>query len=79
MANDCPPPPVLTDSGAICLAETYVSKRSDSPWEMTFQAADLKDHWLVTYNPKDTNIRGGGGKLRVEKFAGRVTFVEGYR
>ena len=78
-AGDCPAPPVWTVADATCLAEAYVLRRSDSPWQMKYEALDLKDHWLVTYSPKDSNVRGGGGKLRVEKLSGRVVFVEGYR
>ena len=46
---------------------------------MKYQAIEQKDHWVVTYNPSDTNIRGGGGELRVEKATAKVTFVVGYR
>jgi hypothetical protein len=46
---------------------------------MAYQAVEKKDHWVVTYNPSNTNIRGGGGELRVEKATGKVTFVVGYR
>jgi hypothetical protein len=46
---------------------------------MNYQAAEKKEHWVVTYSPRDSNGRGGGGKLRVEKATGKVTFVEWYR
>ena len=46
---------------------------------MNYQAMEKQDHWVVTYNPSDTNIMGGGGELRVEKATGKVTFVVGYR
>jgi len=79
VASDCPTPPVSTVATATCLAEAYVSKGLNSALQMDYQAEELKDYWLVTYSPRDTNVRGGGGKLRIEKLSGRVTFVEGYR
>ena len=79
VAIDCPAPPVSTAASATCFAEAHVSKESNSAWTMNYQAEELKDHWVVVYSPKDANVRGGGGKLRVEKLTGRVTFVEGYR
>ena len=78
-ATDCPAPPVSTAASAICLAKLHVVKGEQFAWTLEYRAEELSDHWVVIYGPTDSNVRGGGGKLRVDKATGQVTFVEGYR
>ena len=76
---DCPVPPVSTAAGATCVAESYVAKGVHAAWAMKFRAKELKGHWLVMFSPTDSNVRGGGGKLRIDKATGQVDVVELYR
>jgi hypothetical protein len=78
-AVDCPAPPISTAASATCRAESYLAKGARVAWTLKYQAEELKEYWLVTYSPTDSNVRGGGGKLRIEKATGQATFVEGYR
>jgi hypothetical protein len=78
-ATDCPAPPVVTSDGAICLAELNMATDASQTYALKYQAEEHEDYWLVVYWPKDSNVRGGGGKLRIDKATGRVVFVEGYR
>ena len=76
----CPAPPVVTSSGAICLAEVYVAAAAAAqPHPLRYQAEEHESFWFVVYTPEGSNVLGGGGKLRIEKTTGRVVFVEGYR
>ena len=78
-ATACPAPPVATADGAICLAELHIAKAVSRTYVLNYQAEEHDDYWFVVYGPKESTGRGGGGKLRINKATGQVTFVEGYR
>jgi len=48
-------------------------------YALKYQAEEQDEYWFVVYGPKESNVRGGGGKLRIDKATGRVVFVQGYR
>jgi hypothetical protein len=78
-SSECPAPPVSTSAAAICAAESYLTKVPDAALPMKYQAVELEDHWVVSYRPKDSNVRGGGGELTVDRASGKVSFVRWYR
>lgn len=75
----CPAPPVVTSEAAICLAQLHTSAAASSTYTMKYRAEEHTDFWSVEYWPEAANVRGGGGKLSIDKASGRVVFVEGYR
>jgi hypothetical protein len=77
--NACPKPPVVTADAAICLAQVHIGSTASRTYTVKYQAEEHQDHWSVTFGPRESNVLGSGGKLRIEKVTGRVVFVEGYR
>jgi hypothetical protein len=75
----CPAPPIATPDAAICVAKLQVAKAGSKTFSVLYRAQEHKDHWLVVYGPKESNVRGGGGKLSVDRETGQVTVVELYR
>ena|SRR5687768_14368292 len=75
----CPVPPIATSDAAICLAKLQVEKENAQTYSVSYRVEEHKDHWLVVYGPKESYVRGGGGKLRVDRATGQVTVVELYR
>ena len=77
--NACPAPPVVSSEAAICLAKLNMAASASHVDTLKYLAEEHETYWLVEYWPKDSNVRGGGGKFKIEKATGRVDFVEGYR
>jgi hypothetical protein len=75
----CPAPPVATSGAAICLAKLQVEKAGSQTYAVSYRVEEHKDHWLVVYAPNESNVRGGGGTLKVDKATGQVAVVERYR
>jgi len=78
-ATACPAPPIVTSDAAVCLAELHTATAASRTYTLKYQAEEHNDYWFVVYGPKESNVRGGGGKLRIDKATGQVTFVEMYR
>ena len=78
-ATACPSPPVVTSDGAICLAKLRMDSGATRTYKLEYQAEEHKDYWFVWYGPEESNVRGGGGKLRIDKASGRIVVVELYR
>jgi len=74
----CPAPPVATSDAAICLAKLHTPSENRT-FALKYLTEEHEDYWFVEYWPKDSSVRGGGGKLRIDKATGQVVFVEGYR
>ena len=75
----CPAPPVATSDGAICLAELHMATGPSRTHALKYQAEEHEDYWLVAYGPKESNVRGGGSRLKIQKSTGQVVLVEAYR
>jgi hypothetical protein len=75
----CPAPPVATSGAAICLAKAQVEKAGSQTYSVLYQVEEHKDYWLVVYGPKESNVRGGGGSLKVDRATGQITVLELYR
>jgi hypothetical protein len=75
---DCPPPPVITESHAICLARNFVENPKPS-LALSYEVSEREGHWLVYYRPTASNVRGGAGDLQIEKISGNVKFVKGHQ
>ena len=76
---NCPAPPVATADAAICLAKLQVGKAGSQTYSVSYRAEAHKDYFVVVYGPKDSNVRGGGGMLKVDRVTGQVALVEVYR
>jgi hypothetical protein len=75
----CFAPPVATSDAAACLAKLQVEKGGSQTYSVSYRVEEHKEYWLVMYAPKESNIRGGGGTLKVNKATGQVAVVERYR
>jgi hypothetical protein len=74
-AAGCPAAPVDLADDAICLARQYLSKTQYAETPMKYRAVDLKEYWLVYYDPLDKAAREGWGQLRVYKAKGEIAVV----
>lgn len=72
MADECAPPPVNGAEQAICLAKKFANQ-SKPKWALKFQAKELASDWLVSYSPKNSQVRGVSGEVQVSKVSGTIT------
>ncbi len=78
MSTVCSLPPVTNSDHAVCLAREYVEV-FEHEWRVIYRAEESTSHWLVSYGPSETTVRGGAGDLKVDKASGTVTIIGGYR
>ncbi len=76
--QDCLPAPIVSASHAVCVAKAFV-ETPESRWRTRYVAEDADMSWRVTYRPESSNVRGGSGKLSIDKKSGKVLVVEAER
>ncbi len=79
LEGPCRAPPVVSSDAAVCLVEMHLKTAASHAVPLKYEAEEHADYWLVVYAPKERDVRGGGGKLRIDKATGQIAVEELYR